>query len=117
MEELFIYFLKSSGLLITFYLAYHFLLRKETFFATNRWFLLIGLLTSVFLPLVFYTNTVFVETNNNVIDWNKIPAAADELDNANAINWYFLSAVIYGIGFIFYLLKFALDFYLLNTIL
>ena len=117
MEELFIYFLKSSGLLITFYLAYHFLLRKETFFATNRWFLLIGLLTSVFLPLVFYTNTVFVETNNNVIDWSKIPAAADELDNANAINWYFLSAVIYGIGFIFYLLKFALDFYHLNTIL
>ena len=117
MEELFIYFLKSSGLLITFYLAYHFLLRKETFFTSNRLFLIIGLLTSVFLPLVFYTNTVFVETNDNFIDWNKIPAPADELDNANATNWYLISAIIYGIGFIFYLLKFALDFYHLNNIL
>ncbi|CAM4161679.1 M56 family metallopeptidase [Flavobacterium weaverense] len=117
MEELFIYFLKSSGLLITFYLAYHFLLRKETFFATNRCFLLIGLLTSVFLPLVFYTNTVFVETNDNVIDWNKIPAAADLSNGANATNWYLISAIIYGIGFMFYLLKFVLDFYHLNIVL
>jgi hypothetical protein len=29
-----------------------FLLRKETFFTANRWFLLAGLVTSVVLPLV-----------------------------------------------------------------
>ncbi len=62
MEELFIYLLKSSGLIAAFFLSYHFLLRKETFFTSNRWFLLAGLITSVALPLYFIKRIVFVKT-------------------------------------------------------
>ncbi|MES2748586.1 MAG: M56 family metallopeptidase, partial [Bacteroidota bacterium] len=61
MQELFIYLLKSSGLIAAFFLSYHFLLRKETFFTSNRWFLLAGLITSVALPLYFIKKIVFVE--------------------------------------------------------
>ena len=61
MEAVFIYFLKSSGLIAMFFLAYHFLLRKETFFISNRWFLLSGLVTSLLLPLFFIKKTIFVE--------------------------------------------------------
>ncbi|MBY0486631.1 MAG: M56 family metallopeptidase [Flavobacteriaceae bacterium] len=62
METVFIYLLKSSGLITAFFLAYFFLLRKETFFSTNRWFLLTGLITSVVLPLFFIEKIVIVET-------------------------------------------------------
>jgi hypothetical protein len=63
MEAFFIYFLKANGLLITFYLAYYFLLRKETFFNKNRWFLLSGLLISILLPLITYTKIVWITPN------------------------------------------------------
>ena len=61
MEALSLYLLKSNGLLLLFFIAYHFLLRKETFFTTNRWFLLVGLITAVFLPFVVYTKIIWVE--------------------------------------------------------
>jgi len=61
MEALFIFIAKSSGLLVLFYFAYFFLLRKETFFNSNRWFLIAGLLTSVILPLVVYTEIVWID--------------------------------------------------------
>ncbi|MCZ8145592.1 M56 family metallopeptidase [Flavobacterium sp.] len=61
MEALFIYGLKSAGLLACFYGVYYFLLRKETFFSSNRWFLLSGLFVSAFLPLMTWTKTVYIE--------------------------------------------------------
>ena len=44
-----------------FYLAYHFLVRKETFFNSNRWFLITGLFTSLLLPFFSITKIVYVE--------------------------------------------------------
>jgi hypothetical protein len=61
MEAIFIYFLKANGLLILFYLAYYFLLRKETFFTKNRWFLLMGLFAAVLLPLITFTKVIWVD--------------------------------------------------------
>jgi hypothetical protein len=61
MEAIFIFFLKVNGFLTAFFLAYYFLLRKETFFNKNRWFLLLGLFASVLLPLITFTKTIWVE--------------------------------------------------------
>lgn len=61
MEAFFMYGLKSAGLLACFYGVYYFLLRKETFFSSNRWFLLGGLFVSAFLPLVTWTKTIYIE--------------------------------------------------------
>ncbi|MES2411928.1 MAG: M56 family metallopeptidase [Bacteroidota bacterium] len=61
MEAISIYLLKSSGLIAVFYLAYHFLVRKETFFNSNRWFLLSGLFTSLLLPLFFIKKIILIE--------------------------------------------------------
>lgn len=60
--ELVTYILKSSALLAVFYLAYQFLVQKETFFNTNRWFLLSGLFASLLLPLVTIKKIVYIET-------------------------------------------------------
>lgn len=51
METLLLYLIKSGGLLAAFFLTYYILLRNETFFNVNRWFLLTGLVVSTLLPL------------------------------------------------------------------
>lgn len=61
MENLLIYFLKANGLIILFYLIYVVFLRKETFFVSNRWYLIVGLVLSLILPLITFTKTIWVD--------------------------------------------------------
>ncbi|AUC79441.1 hypothetical protein CW736_08670 [Nonlabens sp. MB-3u-79] len=61
MEAVLEYLLKSAGVLSLFVLIYHFLLRRLTFFNTNRWFLLAGIAASILFPLIEITQTVYVE--------------------------------------------------------
>jgi hypothetical protein len=68
METLFVYLLKSSGLIIAFFLTYHLLLRKEAFFTSNRWFLIAGLITSVVLPLFFIKKIIWIEKPKFTVD-------------------------------------------------
>ncbi|WJS93760.1 peptidase M56 [Flavobacterium johnsoniae] len=140
MEALFIFILKSSGLLATFYFAYIFLLRKETFFNSSRWFLLAGLITSLVLPFVVYTKVIWVEAppepiaiptiertevkNIPISDQDVIVYKPLQTSNVTAvekesfeINWNLVLLAVYGIGFIAFMIKFALDFYSLNAVL
>ncbi len=117
METLFIFLVKSSGLIGMFYLAYFVLLRKETFFNSNRWFLLAGLITSVILPLVVFTKIVWVDPIANNFDWSKIPVTTSVENNDLVINWYLVFGIVYGFGIVVFLIKFALDFYSLSKIL
>lgn len=61
MENLLLYFIKANGLIILFYLMYVVFLRKETFFTSNRWYLISGLLISLILPLITFTKIIWVE--------------------------------------------------------
>ncbi|WP_294964015.1 M56 family metallopeptidase [uncultured Flavobacterium sp.] len=143
MEALFIFILKSSGLLAMFYFAYIFLLRKETFFNSSRWFLIAGLITSVVLPFVVYTKVIWVEappvpapapiitttantvknipvSTNDVIAYTPQykPTTVTVVEEENfEINWSLVLAAVYGIGFLAFMIKFALDFYSLNSVL
>ncbi|WP_286968612.1 M56 family metallopeptidase [Flavobacterium sp. UBA4854] len=143
MEALFIFILKSSGLLAMFYFAYIFLLRKETFFNSSRWFLIAGLITSVILPFVVYTKVIWVEappaptpdpiitttttdvknipvSNSNVAAYQAhySPTNVSVIEEENfEINWSLVLAVVYGMGFLAFMIKFALDFYSLNSVL
>ncbi|MFV8370097.1 M56 family metallopeptidase [Flavobacterium sp. LB2R40] len=117
MEALYIYLIKSSGLIALFYLAYYYMLRKETFFTSNRWFLLLGLLTSVVLPLVVYTKIIMVESSSKNIDWSRIPVTTSINNDGFEINWYLIAGIIYAIGIVLFLVKFGFDFYSLNTVL
>jgi hypothetical protein len=121
MEALFIFIAKSSGLSILFYFAYFFLLRKETFFNSNRWFLLAGLITSVVLPFLVYTKIVWVDPSPTPVmnyaagyiphTYKTVPEQSIE------INWDYVVLIIYGIGFLALIIKFAADFYSLNSVL
>ncbi|PJJ08599.1 BlaR1 peptidase M56 [Flavobacterium sp. 1] len=116
METLFIYIAKSSGLIGMFYIAYYFLLQKETFFTANRWFLLAGLFTSVILPWIVFTTIVWVEPTPTDFDWSKLPMRPVQKESFE-INWYLVLAITYIIGITLLLVQFAMDFYKLNRVL
>ncbi|MEZ0007295.1 hypothetical protein ABH942_002674 [Flavobacterium sp. 28YEA47A] len=86
MESFIFYFAKTSALLAIFFLAYYFLLRKETFFTANRWFLLAGIATSLFLPKVILVKTVSIEPAVTAryipIETAKAPIAFETIPNA-----------------------------------
>ncbi|WP_281233386.1 M56 family metallopeptidase [Flavobacterium gelatinilyticum] len=131
MEALFIFIAKASGLTALFYFAYYFLLRKETFFTSSRWFLLAGLLTSVILPFIIYTKVIWIDPAPvsyapSTYVLNSSPAYTAASYNANPqgieektfeIDWNMVSIVIYTLGFAAFMLKFAIDFYSLNSVL
>ena len=60
MNEFFIYLLQSAICLGTLYIVYWFFLRKDTFFAANRFYLIGSIILSFVLPLfkvpVLYNN-------------------------------------------------------------
>ena len=118
MEALLIYIAKSSGLVVLFYCAYHFLLRKETFFNSNRWFLLAGLITSITLPFLVYTKIIWVAPSPMTdLTLPQLVTNQSIEENHFEINWNYIILFIYSIGFITFLIKFAMDFYSLHSVL
>lgn len=110
MEALFLYLVKSCALLGTFYLAYYFLLRKETFFNSNRWFLLLGLVTSILMPLVTFKKIVWVDPIPES-DWSEIPVNIVAPAQAGiAIDWFIVAALVYAAGIFIFFIKFLFDF-------
>lgn len=116
METLFTYFIKVSVLISLFYLSYHFLLKRETFFSKNRLFLLLGLVTSVILPIVTITKIVWVEPV--VFDEpfilsdfsnERMPDILYTEVQQSEINWSYIVAGFYLLGMFFFLVKFILS--------
>jgi beta-lactamase regulating signal transducer with metallopeptidase domain len=135
MESILLYFIKSGALIVMFLAAYSFFLRKETFFKSNRWFLLFGLVISVLLPVVTFKKTIWVEPIPIVQNMQDLAsdaslAKAYNLKNAATeaivtswveksfeIDRFCVIAAIYAIGILALLVKFALDFYALKKVL
>jgi len=117
MEALFIYIIKSSSLMLLFYCAYYFLLRKETFFNSNRWFLLSGLIVSAILPLVTYTKVIWINAAPQFdTDFQNFVSNTSQ-DESSEFNWNFFLLGIYALGLLIFLIKLAIDFYSLNSII
>ncbi len=117
MENLLEYILKSSGIIAVFFLAYTLLLRKETFFKTNRWFLLVGLLTSVLLPLVTFKKVIWVEPSQEFTPWKNISEPIPAVAESFEINWLLVLTCIYGIGLLVFLFQLLFDFKHLRALL
>ncbi len=58
--DVLLYLAKSTALLSLFFLVYELFLKKETYFAQNRTFLLLGLFISTALPAVTFQRTIEV---------------------------------------------------------
>jgi hypothetical protein len=95
METLFIYLIKSNALIAVFFLAYYFLVQKETFFNSNRWFLLSGLFTSVTIPLFFIKKIVFIESPKMAINPIQLTASTTEIIPEESFDWFPVLAIGY----------------------
>lgn len=122
METIVIYIFKCSGLMALFYFAYLLLLRKETFFTSNRWFLLSGLITSILLPLFFIKKVIFVEApkvylNHSANIPSGIKTTLTEIPEAPSFDWSLLLWSVYGCLAAYFLMKLAFSFMSLYKLL
>lgn len=126
MENLIIYLLKASGLVAVFYTAYYTLLRKETFFTSNRSFLLAGLVTSAVMPLLVLTHTVRIEatektqvqlTPEELQQYLQMQQMAALQSEPEPINWYNIAGYIYVVVAVFFLFRFLYQLYLVRKML
>jgi hypothetical protein len=97
METIIIYLIKSSGLIAVFFLAYTFLVQKETFFNSNRWFLLAGLFTSVLMPLFFIKKVVFIESQKLSFNAIESTTQVSEIIPKESFDWFPIITIAYTI--------------------
>ena len=111
MEALIFYLLKSAGIVTIFYICFHLFLKKETFFRTNRHYLLGGILASLLLPLVVFTKYVYVEPVETFYpDWlfTNIPVT-NSVQKAEPFDWMQFSVYAYLVGVLIFGIRFAIQ--------
>ena len=97
METFLIYLLKSSGILLLFLFTYSFFLKKDTFYKSNRVFLVVGVVASVLLPLLSFTEIVYLPINQEQnFTWTKIQTEEDSS--------FFTTALLYKTILFFYVI-------------
>ena len=112
------YLLKASAVLIIFYVSYKLFLQRETFFQSNRWFLLSGLILALSIPLVvipIYIEYTPVQTSAfTYTNTTNIPLATIE---ETPFNYLQLLIWSYGFGVLFFFGKLIIEFISLKKIL
>ncbi|MDO5522802.1 MAG: M56 family metallopeptidase, partial [Bacteroidia bacterium] len=121
MEQLIAYIIKVNAALIIFYLLYIAFLKKDTFFAFRRYFLLVAIGFSFVYPFVAvsawgniftfekpqeYTAQVMVEEPSFAV------VLADEIQVAEPesnieVNWWRVLLLAFSAGFVFFLIRFV----------
>jgi hypothetical protein len=102
------YLLKTSVIIFIFYSSYKLFLQRETFFQTNRWYLLAGLIIASLTP--FIVIPVYIEhipthiESITSLDTNMIVS-----QEANVFNLWQIISYAYGIGVIFFLGKLGIE--------
>lgn len=126
--ETLLYITKSTALLSLFFLIYEFLLKRDTFFALNRFYLFFGILVAALLPLLTFTETIVVEENlfpvNTLTQQSSIthsfPSEALVVGNTSfwsTIDYTQFLVYLYLLGTVFFLIKFAISLMKLRAIL
>lgn len=108
------YLLKASAVICIFYICFQLLLKRETFFNHNRWFLIIGLILALVFPLVIIP--VYVSVNTIVSP--DIVFQVNEMANnispdvviESTFQWTSLLPIIYMVGFSALFLQFIFQF-------
>ncbi|WP_282044374.1 M56 family metallopeptidase [Winogradskyella flava] len=104
------YLLKTAAVLFIFYVFYKLFLQRETFFQTNRLYLLTGLITAVCLPFIIIP--VYVEYTPIAIE-SILPTndaiVIQETSSEMSFNILQILYMLYGIGVIFFLTKLLIE--------
>jgi hypothetical protein len=114
MPTLLLYLLKANVALVLFYLAYHLVLRKLTFYHLNRLFLVFGIVFSAIYPIIDLTELfsrheelAAVQSYAVVIPaWT--PTAIPE--QATAFDYWLIPVGLFWFGCAFMLIRLAIQF-------
>ncbi|WP_052143746.1 M56 family metallopeptidase [Wocania ichthyoenteri] len=102
------YLLKASAVIAIFYVCYKLFLQRDTFFQSNRWFLLIGLITAFTLPFVvipIYIEYTPMPIENFVINDASALVEVDE----EPFNLWQYAFIVYIIGVIVFSIWFLIQ--------
>lgn len=98
MKEFLIYIAQSSICLAIFWLVYFFLLRKQTCFRFNRYFLLIGMGLSLIFPLIQFSYDVAVVLPSMDFSLNESEGFQNVNEMSSAVSVWGVLGVIYVLG-------------------
>lgn len=126
--ETLIYLLKTTALLSLFFLIYELLLKRETFFTLNRYFLIAGILVAATLPFLTLTKTIVVEESPAVVNTlnfessGNYAAASQAVVTENPLFWTTVDftqilVYFYFLGIVFFLTKIIISLMKLHKIL
>jgi TonB family protein len=111
MNPLFDYLLKSVLWLCSFYVVYHFLLRKETFCKFNRFFLLTGIFAAIIMPLIVVYHTVY--TTVSIEDPLPVIATIPAIQAEPTVSFREIiqntAILLYGICLTFFIIRTAIN--------
>ncbi len=108
METVLIHIAKSTVLALLFLTSYILFLRKETFYTSNRFYLITGIVLSAILPFLKFTKTVWVEREPIMYgDFTIIEPTP--VSGSEPFNWSILFILIYIAGLIFFTIRLALQ--------
>lgn len=110
------YFLKASAIIALFYLCYKLFLQRETYFQSNRWFLISGLFIATILPLVVIP--VYIEYSPTPLNFSGIEQTFSTTQNNTEASLDIVSLLFYAyaIGIITLTTKLLIQFLSLKKI-
>ncbi len=109
------YLLKSSGIIAIFYGFYKIVLERETFFQSNRYFLLTGILIALVLP---YINIpLYIGNNSKPIEDFIVLENHAIITKDETINWLTIFNKIYLIGVLFLIGKLIVNLISLGNLI
>ena len=115
------YIVQSSLVMVLFLGVYWLMLRRETHFTVNRHFLLTGMLFALMLPFVEITRNIEI-VRQPVLDSQAIyPVTSLSLSGdpvtTSLFSWEYLLAVIYFVGLMVFLIRFAKELIYLGKLI
>ncbi len=114
METFLIYILKAAALSSIFLLGYLVLLKNDTSFSFNRYFLLGGIFSSFLLPGMEFTRKVYVERAAPFLNFETLNSPAEVISSPSAItDWWQIAGIIYLTIVALLLARLAYRFYIL----
>ncbi len=106
METLLEHLIKSAAILFLFLGAYYLFLRKETFFNSNRLFLICGLLTSFLLPFISITKIIYTPRPAiSSLEMTAVENLAGTNAKAITFNWTNFAIIIYLLGVLYFTIR------------
>ncbi|PTX59475.1 TonB-dependent receptor-like protein [Kordia periserrulae] len=117
MEDLLLYFTKSAGVLVLFLGLYFVILRRETFFQENRFFLLFGMLISLLLPFLVITRYIEIPVITQQVSGNFVVQASNIPAETSHFSWMSVLAYTYLAGVLVFFGKFLIELFSLFRLL